>query len=162
MLKPRSRRHDLHLSEESPKPIRPLRTTESVLSHPSLTCSRSAKNYWQTRADVSLRLRRRRQPLEQVNLLRHADVAQPVEQRFRKLPVPVRPAITKNQAKRRIDGRQAPNPSPRTPIPLYAHVARSRRGFFWLDEIVRASRGSYRDASTASSARRDARKHQYE
>src|SRR6266550_6836106 len=33
-----------------------------------------------------------------------ADVAQPVEQRFRKLPVPIRPALTKNQAKRRIDG----------------------------------------------------------
>src|SRR3989442_9165875 len=86
MLKPRSRRHDLHLSEESPKPIRPLRTTESVLSQPSLTCSRTA-NYCQTRADVSLRSRRRRRPLEQVNLLRHADVAQPVEQRFRKPPV---------------------------------------------------------------------------
>jgi hypothetical protein len=65
-----------------------------------------------------------------------ADVAQPVEQRFRKLPRSIQPTITKNQAKRRIDGRQAPNPSPRTPVHVYAYVARSRRGFFWLNEII--------------------------
>jgi len=59
-----------------------------------------------------------------------ADVAQPVDQRFRKLPRSIQPAITKNQSKRRIDGRQAPNPSPRTPVHLYAYSARSRRGFF--------------------------------
>src|SRR5205814_7848339 len=64
-----------------------------------------------------------------------ADVAQPVEQRFRKLPVPIRPALTKNQAKRRIDGRQAPKPSPRTPVHLLAYAAR-RRGFFWLSAVI--------------------------
>jgi len=68
-----------------------------------------------------------------------ADVAQPVEQRFRKLPRSIQPAITKNQAKRRIDGRQAPNPSPRTPVPLYAYAVRSHRGFFWLAELVAAA-----------------------
>jgi len=67
-----------------------------------------------------------------------ADVAQPVEQRFRKLPRSIQPAITKNQAKRRIDGRQAPNPSPRTPVHLYAYAARTHRGFFWLDGLIRA------------------------
>src|SRR5207247_7566827 len=68
-----------------------------------------------------------------------ADVAQPVEQRFRKLPRSIQPAITMNQAKRRIDGRQAPNPSPRTPVPVYAYAARSHRGFFWLAELVTAA-----------------------
>src|SRR5207244_10068572 len=67
-----------------------------------------------------------------------ADVAQPVEQRFRKLPRSIQPAITKNQSKRRIDGRQAPNPSPRTPVHLYAYAALSRRGFFWLYGLIRA------------------------
>jgi hypothetical protein len=85
-----------------------------------------------------------------------------VEQRFRKLPRSIQPAITKNQAKRRIDGRQAPNPSPRTPVHLYAYAARSGRGFFWLTDIVRATRGSYREASTASLGWRDAGKHQDE
>jgi len=65
-----------------------------------------------------------------------ADVAQPVEQRFRKLPRSIQPAITKNQTKRRIDGRQAPNPSPRTPIHIYAYAARSGRGFFWLSHLL--------------------------
>jgi hypothetical protein len=44
--------------------------------------------------------------------------------------------VTRNQAKRRIDGRQAPHLSSRTPVHLYAYVARSRRGFFWLNEII--------------------------
>jgi len=66
----------------------------------------------------------------------HADIAQPVEQRFRKLPRSIQPAITKNDAKRRIDGRQALYPSPRTPVHLYAYSARSRRGFFWVTELL--------------------------
>jgi len=62
-----------------------------------------------------------------------------LEQRFRKLPVPIRPAITKNQAKRHSDGRQTPNPSPRTPVHLYAYAAQSRPAFFWLTEILRTT-----------------------
>src|SRR5439155_6741636 len=87
-----------------------------------------------------------------------ADVAQPVEQRFRKLPRSIQPAITKNQTKRRIDGRQAPIPSPRTPVPLYAYAARSRREFFWLSQLAAKHgvpnnkahliQGTLRDAST--------------
>jgi len=41
-----------------------------------------------------------------------------------------------NQAKRRVDGRQTPNPSPRTPVHLYAYLARSRLGFFWLSQLA--------------------------
>jgi hypothetical protein len=65
-----------------------------------------------------------------------ADVAEPVEQRFRKVPRSTQPAITKNQTKRRIDVRQAPNPSPRTPVHLLCVRARSRLAFFWLSQLA--------------------------
>jgi hypothetical protein len=58
------------------------------------------------------------------------------EQRFRKLPRSIQQATRKNQTKVGEDGRQAPIPSPRTPLHVYAYVARSRRGFFWLSEII--------------------------
>jgi len=46
-----------------------------------------------------------------------------VEQWFCNFPRPIQTELTKNQAKRRDDGRQAPNPSPRTPTCARAMVS---------------------------------------